>query len=1019
MPIISTEELLGSSKRTISTAELFSQEPKRVSRLLSEPSQITAGKPELLDVLAGATPMQTGQRNPALGKIQQAGKDLLSTPAHFVNQVLFDYPRQLTRKAGFDYPERTSEPVSQAAANIAGVAGGIVNPFAKVGTAVATAKKIGTGAKILRGAAVGAGYGAIYAPDIEKTGGDIIAVEQRLKQALFGGAVGSIIPATGAIVSKGVSKLKGRTPESRLGEMKNSLMVLKNAYDDGIRYAKQGDKKVAVSNPLKTMIERKLIPEVKNGRTDTTAIIQKLNDELGSMGKLRKEELPDSISIPITKFKEAAIQAVKSSKQLKESGSVNNTLNKLDLIFDSYKDSYGSDIPLSILDDIRIRMNTKFNPELNDAYRMVGNASRELLYDLAPKTRAMLQKEGEIISARNFADKLNNRIVKGGRLGNYFASTLGAVVGSSTDIPVVGPLIGALGGRAVSRRLQQSYFKPVLGKSGKALAEGAEQAGKIGLGGIQRLQNQPALAPGRVPPSLPLKKALGNQTGLYGGQGATGFNTAEGKFSALTDKMQRFEIGDEGAKVAPKDTIIAGWSKGNMKLGDILDHPKLYKQYPDLKNTKVNISTSLAGGDSRAFYNPKDNSINLIPGYLDDKSVMLHEIQHAIQEKEGFARGGSPQITSAISAINNDPAIKSLTLKQYAIEDNVGGELGRLSKLSREKGLILSDSNKLTSLRRNNPDIKPIINKIKDLESKYMSQSPYSLYQRLAGEVESRDVSARMGLTPKQRLGTMPYSSQNIPLKDMIINKNSGISASQTGGIGKVGDGKDVINFNDIKWNKVNIYLKRKGYDVRGADDVKEIYSKMTANFTKNPSGDHLEALKQAVSKPQSEATKVNRYFGYTNDPKQAGYLTPDGKLLDFSGKKWGNTGGVKREIDHREINTILDFDNNPELKKMIQESPQSNSVGMRYFMNKGNIRMQSEGVDLAVKPTVKQLDVIKDHILKNQGGAFFVDISDINGNVIKSFSYEWPNVKVSTIMKNIDDFYKQATGNIPKRLGK
>ena len=222
----------------------------------------------------------------------------------------------------------------------------------------------------------------------------------------------------------------------------------------------------------------------------------------------------------------------------------------------------------------------------------------------------------------------------------------------------------------------------------------------------------------------------------------------------------------------------------------------------------------------------------------------------------------------------------------------------------------------------------------------------------------------------------------------------------------------------DVNWTKVNTYLKRKGYDVRGADDVKQLYGKMTNNFTEAPTGDHLDAIKFASTKKiMPESTKIARHFGYTNDTDLAGYLTPEGKLLDFSGRKQGNTGATLRAMDHREINSILDY-NTPALKKLAAENPGSNSTGMRYFMNKGNIRMQKGGVDLSIKPTDKQYKIIREHINKNRGESYFVDLSDESGRVVKSLAYEYPKVNTATILDDITDYWNKAKNKFPKLSG-
>ena len=46
------------------------------------------------------------------------------------------------------------------------------------------------------------------------------------------------------------------------------------------------------------------------------------------------------------------------------------------------------------------------------------------------------------------------------------------------------------------------------------------------------------------------------------------------------------------------------------------------------------------------------------------------------------------------------------------------------------------------------------------------------------------------------------------------------------------------------------------------------------------------------------------KHFETTKDPVMAGYILRDGKMLDFSGKKWGSQGR-ERVMDHREINSV------------------------------------------------------------------------------------------------------------------
>lgn len=64
-----------------------------------------------------------------------------------------------------------------------------------------------------------------------------------------------------------------------------------------------------------------------------------------------------------------------------------------------------------------------------------------------------------------------------------------------------------------------------------------------------------------------------------------------------------------------------------------------------------------------------------------------------------------------------------------------------------------------------------------------------------------------------------------------------------------------------------------------------------------------LPSLLPAVVRPYTADKIFDRakeYFGTTTNPDEAGYILPDGAMLDFSGKKLGGRG--RRTLDHRDI---------------------------------------------------------------------------------------------------------------------
>ena len=76
------------------------------------------------------------------------------------------------------------------------------------------------------------------------------------------------------------------------------------------------------------------------------------------------------------------------------------------------------------------------------------------------------------------------------------------------------------------------------------------------------------------------------------------------------------------------------------KLSDVINHPKLFKVYPQLKDVNVYYEISSL---NRGLYSSKGNVIRLNPmcPIGEQKEIIIHEIQHAIQRIEDFANGSS------------------------------------------------------------------------------------------------------------------------------------------------------------------------------------------------------------------------------------------------------------------------------------------------------------------------------------------------------------------------------------------
>mgnify|MGYP007047906609 CR=1 FL=1 len=156
-----------------------------------------------------------------------------------------------------------------------------------------------------------------------------------------------------------------------------------------------------------------------------------------------------------------------------------------------------------------------------------------------------------------------------------------------------------------------------------------------------------------------------------------------------------------------------------------------------------------------------------------------------------------------------------------------------------------------------------------------------------------------------------------------------------------------------------------------------QIKSVTNQNPTSDP--DIRYSLKEYTDEEKKQHVKdAAAYFGRTYKWAETGYITTDGRRLDFSGRHDGGPGGY-RTVDHRDIRDALGLDYGGD----------DYSGSMVQFMAEGNIRISPEsgGINLSVMPTKAQLDTLSDFISK-QRGEVILDLDAPGGDTISSTEY-------------------------------
>jgi hypothetical protein len=248
---------------------------------------------------------------------------------------------------------------------------------------------------------------------------------------------------------------------------------------------------------------------------------------------------------------------------------------------------------------------------------------------------------------------------------------------------------------------------------------------------------------------------------------------------ATWDNQLRQEISDDAAKFKYNPIYDFRYLPRNEynKLGDFLDHPKLYAAHPELRETKVEfqpVPFKNKEGEKNflgASYNNPLDRIRLDiyppnydhPNNIDPKDMqnilenVLHETNHAVQYKNNFGRGGASEL---FPATTKDKSFAKQLLQaneliairdKYNIPVNELASVRDRAKAAKPKlfsaGKTLKSSVDLSG--------KYTRDQIKEIYRDVVNQDVRK-YKRLGGEAEARLVERRQPLTEQQRLETYP-----------------------------------------------------------------------------------------------------------------------------------------------------------------------------------------------------------------------------------------------------------------------
>jgi hypothetical protein len=288
-----------------------------------------------------------------------------------------------------------------------------------------------------------------------------------------------------------------------------------------------------------------------------------------------------------------------------------------------------------------------------------------------------------------------------------------------------------------------------------------------------------------------------NRTGWYKGP--------EGKW--------RYEVPDTDAKFVGGVTWEDFPEDRPMMLDDVLDHPTLFKTIPSLRDIEVIRSSNLPAG--HGSYDSANDVIRIgadevfgPTAELGAFHTLLHEVQHAIQEREGFAKGGNLEAVDPY-----DPqALEKLARQKEDVfsgeySENIRRAIQLLKPFAAEHQAIRDMEDKVSALEEKSGDnpthaqvmqMEDLYDKLADAAgalshkvsrawaplggNRFVMQLRQELYEMIGGEAEANTVMLRANYPAAELAKIAP---EHVAAENQLLYKGRAVIARKIAGLPK------------------------------------------------------------------------------------------------------------------------------------------------------------------------------------------------------------------------------------------
>ena len=316
-------------------------------------------------------------------------------------------------------------------------------------------------------------------------------------------------------------------------------------------------------------------------------------------------------------------------------------------------------------------------------------------------------------------------------------------------------------------------------------------------------------------------------------------------------------------------------------LADYINHPELFANYPQLRDVGLEFRKLPEG--SRGEFD--GDTVTLDESLLTEpEDVLIHEIQHAIQRAEGFARGASPEYWSRQLQNGYDGRTENVRREAARLRDEYNSvrdqepeffdAMIELEEMTPDvpRGAVNWDTleqieedpiewqqydaaREAAEQQFGREKVWGFITLLQHLKRAETDagRSAYNLYRDTAGEIEARDAAARRSMDREQRRNTRP----NIGNEDTVFSDADAFASAEADA-----EYMDAVERNDTEaaQRMVSEAAKSAGYNMK-------LYHGTAGEpfyvFRQGAEGIHFGTIEQASKRVEAAESRY-KYKGET-----------------------------------------------------------------------------------------------------------------------------------------------------------